>query len=312
MVHPLGPPAPGLSQSRPRCRAPTLTSSVTAITMRLRVTYHLACSSRLAAAKARDIAFEQTVELPADAVPPEVAARVAGQVESVQSLGRGRSRAVISFDPGAVCGDMPQLLNLLFGNVSLKAGILIAGLEWPDELLTAMRGPRLGIAGLRELIGVRRRPLLCTALKPLGCSAPQLAQLAYGFARTGIDLIKDDHSLADQTPAPFRERVERCGEAVARANRETGGNALYFPNVTSSPPEMVERAGVARRAGCHGVVVNALPAGLGAGGASAAAPGLAILSHPSPAGAVFRPDPGIAPEEPVAAPFPVSRSDPGI
>src|SRR3989442_9651833 len=120
MVHPLGPPAPGLSQSRPRCRAPTLTSSVTAITMRLRVTYHLACSSRLAAAKARDIAFEQTVELPADAVPPEVAATVAGRVESVEAIGRGRSRAVISFDQGGVGGDLPQLLNLLFGNTPLQ------------------------------------------------------------------------------------------------------------------------------------------------------------------------------------------------
>src|SRR2546422_115577 len=165
MVHRLGPPAPGLSQSRPCCRAPTLTSSVTSITMRLRVTYHLACSSRLAAAKARDIAFEQTVELPADAVPPGVAAHFAGRVESVDTLGRGRSRAVISFDPGAVCGDLPQLLNLLFGNISLKAGILIAGLEWPDELLTALRGPLLGIAGLRELTGARGRPLLCTALR---------------------------------------------------------------------------------------------------------------------------------------------------
>src|SRR5881296_3748131 len=161
MVHRLGPPASGLSQSRPRCRAPTLTSSVTSITMRLRVTYHLACSSRLAAAKARDIAFEQTVELPADAMPPEVALRVAGRVESVESLGRRRSRAVISFDPGAVCGDLPQLLNLLFGNISLKTGILIAGLEWPDELLTALRGPRLGIAGLREVTGARGRP--CSA-----------------------------------------------------------------------------------------------------------------------------------------------------
>src|SRR5207253_5820723 len=56
----------------------------------------------------------------------------------------------------------------------------------------------------------------------------------------GIDLIKDDHSLADQTTAPFRERVERCQEAVARANDEAGGNALYFPNVTSGPVGMLE------------------------------------------------------------------------
>src|SRR2546428_7035115 len=256
MVHRLGPPAPGLSQSRPRCRAPTLTSNVTSITMRLRVTYHLACSSRLAAAKARDIAFEQTVELPADAMPPEVALRVAGRVESLESLGRGRSRAVISFDPGAVCGDLPQLLNLLFGNISLKTGILIAGLEWPDELLTALRGPRLGIAGLRELTGARGRPLLCTALKPLGRSAPELAQLAYGFARGGIDLIKDDHSLADQTTAPFRDRVERCSEAVARANGETGREAPDFPNGTSRSPPHLGAPGCPPRRGRPGRAVH--------------------------------------------------------
>jgi len=282
---------------------------VTAITMRLRVTYHLACSRRVAAAKARDIAFEQTLELPEDAVSPEVAERVAGRVESVESLGRGRSRAVISFDPGAVCGDLPQLLNLLFGNISLKAGILIAGLDWPDDVLAALRGPRLGITGLRELTGARGRPLVSTALKPLGLTAPQLAELAYGFARAGIDLIKDDHSLADQTTAPFRERVERCQEAVARANDATGGNALYFPNVTSGPVGMLERAGVARAAGCRGVVVNALPAGLGAVNAIAAATGLAIMSHPSLAGAFFQPAHGISPEVLLGDLFRVAGSD---
>jgi len=122
-------------------------------------------------------------------------------------------------------------------------------------------------------------------LKPLGPFGSQLAQLTYGFARAGVDLIKDDHSLADQTSAPFAERVERCQEAVVRANDETGGNALYFPNVTSDPSEMMARAGAARRAGCRGVLVNALPAGLGAVGEIAATTGLAIMSHPALAGA---------------------------
>ncbi|PYP10968.1 MAG: hypothetical protein DMD56_07775 [Gemmatimonadetes bacterium] len=165
------------------------------------------------------------------------------------------------------------------------------------------------MAGLRELTGARGRPLLCTALKPLGLTAPQLAQLAYGFARAGIDLIKDDHSLADQTTAPFRERVERCQEAVARANDATGGNALYFPNVTSGPVGMLERAGVARAAGCRGVVVNALPAGLGAVSAIAAATGLAIMSHPSLAGAFFQPAHGISPEVLLGDLFRVAGSD---
>jgi len=277
--------------------------------MRLRVTYHLACSRRLAAEQARGIAFEQTVELAEEAVSPAVAARVAGRVESVESLGRGRSCAVISYDPGAVGGDLPQLLNLLFGNISFKPGILIADLEWPDALLAALRGPRLGIAGLRDLTGAGERPLLCTVLKPLGLSVPQLAQLAYGFARAGVDLIKDDHSLVDQASAPFGERVERCQEAVARANAETGGNALYFPNVTSVASVMSERAAAARRAGCRGVLVNALPVGLDAVGEIAATTGLAIVSHPALAGAFFQPHHGFAPDVLLGDLFRVAGSD---
>ena len=72
---------------------------------------------------------------------------------------------------------------------------------------------------------------------------------------------------------------------------------------------MVERADVARRAGCHGVVVNALPAGLGAVGTIAAATGLAVMSHPSLAGAFFRPDHGIAPEVLLGDLFRLAGSD---
>lgn len=301
--------APAVAESAVVPRSDT-DHHVTAITMRLRVTYHLACPSRVAAVRARDIAFEQTVELPAASVPRDLAERVAGRVESVASLGRGRSRAVISFDPAAVCGDMPQLLNLLFGNISLKPGILIADIEWPPDLLAALGGPRFGIRGVRRLTGTRDRPLLSVALKPLGLSPEGLASIAHAFALAGIDIIKDDHSLADQASAPFRERVERCQAAVARANRETGGSALYFPNVTSTPLEMAERSELARRAGCRGVIVNALPAGLGAMSELAAAGGrLAIMSHPSLAGAFFHSDRGIAPEVLLGDLFRLAGSD---
>jgi len=265
--------------------------------MSLRVTYHLSCAdARDAAARAEDIAYEQTVELAPDAVPADAAGRVVGCVESVEPLGDARWRAVIAFDPAVVGGDLPQLLNLLFGNISLKAGILVAAIDWPPGLLAALGGPRLGIAGLRAVTGVARRALLCTALKPLGLSAADLAERCYRFALGGIDIVKDDHNLVDQRFAPFRERVERCQDAVARANRETGGSTVYFPNVTSAAAVARERADFARRAGCRGVVVNALPAGLDMVGALGASTGLAVLSHPSLAGAFFHPEHGIAPE----------------
>src|SRR5207244_9320761 len=107
----------------------------------------------------------------------------------------------------------------------------------------------------------------------------------------------------------FGERLERCQEAVARANGETGGNTLYFPNVTSVASVMSDRAGAARRAGCRGVLVNALPAGLGAVGEIAATTGLAIMSHPALAGAFFQPDHGFAPEVLLGELFRVAGSD---
>jgi len=295
------------SATAPRCDT---NWSVTPITMRLTVTYHLAGPSRAAAATAADIAFEQTVELPPDAVPSDVAARVAGRVESVKPLGRGggRSVAVISFDPAVVCGDLPQLLNLLFGNISLKSGIFVADIAWPEELLEALPGPALGLAGVRDLTRVRGRPLVCIALKPLGLSTARLATLAYQLAFAGIDIIKDDHSLVDQPTAPFRERVARCQEAVTRANDETGGNAQYFPNVTGAPPDLTDRAGFARQVGCRGVVVNALPAGLGSLGALGVL-GLAVMSHPSLAGAFFHADHGIAPDVLLGDVFRLAGSD---
>ena len=106
-------------------------------------------------------------------------------------------------------------------------------------MLRSFRGPRFGRDGLRERLGVPTRPLLCTALKPLGLSPEGLAELAYRFALGGIDIIKDDHGLADQNFARFRDRVQRCAEAVARANRETGGRSIYVPNVTAPFDEIL-------------------------------------------------------------------------
>jgi len=259
----------------------------------LRATYHLRCDTQAdATAKARDIAREQTVEVPEDTAP-EVEARLVGRIESLEPDGNGRWRVVIAYDPVIVGRDVTELFNLLFGNISMKPSVRLVDLDIPESLLRAFPGPRFGIAGIRELCAAPRRPLICTATKPLGLGAPALAELCYRFARAGADIVKDDHNLADQTPAPYRERVERCQEAVARANRETGGRTFYFPNVSGSLTGLAERLDVAARAGCRGVLVNLLPQGVDAARAVGER-GLVVLSHPTMSGAFFGTDHGIA------------------
>eukprot|EP00971_Amphidinium_carterae_P275736 5471328-Amphidinium_carterae.1 len=89
---------------------------------------------------------------------------------------------------------MSQLMNIIYGLSSVQAGIQLVDLELSAGLAAAFPGPRFGIQGLRALLEVPEgKPILSTALKPLGRSTSEFAQLAYDFARSGgLDIIKDD------------------------------------------------------------------------------------------------------------------------
>lgn len=265
---------------------------------RFRITYALTCGAgEDAASKARGIAYEQTVELPEACVPADLRERIAGRVERLESLGPDRARAVISYPAEAVGEEIPQALNLLFGNISLQRGILIEGVDWPAAWLERFAGPRFGIEGLRGLCGVtERRPLLCAALKPVGLSPAALARVCAEFAAGGVDIVKDDHGLADQSAAPYRLRLEMCREAVGRVNARTGGSTLYVPNVTGAAEGLEERIDLARQAGCRMVLISPLLAGPDVARRVAAESGLAMLAHPALCGAFFGPDHGIAPQ----------------
>ncbi len=223
---------------------------------RFHVLYRLTGDEATAYARATDICLEQTVELPDDLVPNGlVRDHVVGRVETFEPLAPGYFQSTISFAVETVGRDLPQLLNVLFGNVSIKPGIRIERLVLPDSWLCTFQGPRFGRAGLRARLGIARRPLLCTPLKPMGLAADQLGQLAFHFALGGIDIIKDDHGLADQHFAPFRERVASCAQAVARANHETGEQCIYMPNITGPADEILGRALFAKEHGAGGLLI---------------------------------------------------------
>jgi ribulose-bisphosphate carboxylase large chain len=252
---------------------------------RLAALYRLQAPDEAAAlARAREICLEQTVELPDALIPNEaIRAQIVGTVAHAAPVGMGAWDLTIRYPVEAAGGELTQLLNLLFGNVALQPGVRLLDFTLPESMLTRVRGPRFGIAGLRDLLGVHDRPLLCTALKPMGLSPAALADLAYQLALGGIDLIKDDHGLADQPFCTFDERMPRCAEAVQRANRATGRRCLYLPNVTAPAHRVLPRALAARDAGAGGLLFCPGLAGLDTMRmlADDDGPGLPILSHPA-------------------------------
>ena len=263
---------------------------------RLRVRYRLRDVDGDPERRACQLAREQTVEIPEGVVAAEVEARSIGEVESVAATGEGGFDALVSYPVAATGGELPQLLNVLLGNASLFSGVRVEAVEWPAELLSGFAGPAFGVAGLRRLCGADERPLTATALKPMGLSARELGRLAAECALGGIDLIKDDHGLADQAWAPFRERVLVVQGLVERANRASGGSTVYAPNLTGPVDRLAERLEDLAAAGVRAALVAPMLLGLDAVRALAASSGLALVAHPALAGALVSAGRGFAPE----------------
>jgi ribulose-bisphosphate carboxylase large chain len=102
-------------------------------------------------------------------------------------------------------------------------------LDLGDDILSQFPGPSFGIAGLRDIVGVYDKPLLCTALKPMGKSATELAKIAYYFALGGVDVIKDDHGLSNQPFCPYGNEVMfPTGGALYSRSADFRENVHYF------------------------------------------------------------------------------------
>lgn len=249
--------------------------------------YRIRCAPNAIEQICQNIAYEQTVEVPpALAEADDRVRRWVGRVDSIQPLDGVQDgfEARISYDHLLAGGQLPQLLNLLFGNSSLQKNVSLSDVDCPEELLRNFRGPQFGVDGLRRLLGVYGRPLLATALKPVGLSIPELAALAHEFALGGGDLVKDDHNLHDVDFPAFQERIARCHEAVCRANAQTGRNTLYLPNLMV-PVEQFERyLKYALSLGIRGVLVSPFIAGLDLIRSLAQRYSMVVMAHPTFAG----------------------------
>lgn len=251
---------------------------------RFHVEYGITGTARHVKRIAERLCLDQTIEAPAEVLlPSHNFSALLGRLEHFETEDADHHRAVLSFPVELFGESCPQLLHTLFGTASLIPGIQVRELFLPSILPSEWPGPRFGCTGLRVLADVSHRPLVCGVLKPLGASPAQLADLAARFAQGGVDLIKDDQGLGDHQFCRFEERVSRCVEAVQRASRQRQRPCLYFPHVTGTPEEILQRARFVQAAGADGVLMCPGLVGYGTVHEVTRDPGFAlpVIVHPA-------------------------------
>jgi ribulose-bisphosphate carboxylase large chain len=238
-------------------------------------------------ARAQAIAVEQSVEMPLDAIDDQsILSDIVGRVDGIEDGGAGVFDVRIGLAVATIGDDAGQLLNVLFGNTSLHDDVTLHDIEIPAELARRFGGPRHGIEGLRQRVGAHGRALTCSALKPQGLSAAQLAELTERFARGGLDFVKDDHGLAEQAYSRFADRVAACAEAARKAASTTGHATRYVPSLSGDLDRMRAQIRIARGAGIDTVMLAPMLAGFATLQALVREfPEIAFFAHPSMGGA---------------------------
>lgn len=192
---------------------------------------------------------------------PEVRQKLSGKLlgyyEIPAPLGVKKAIVQVGFPIEAWEPNLPMMLLSFAGNCFAYCSRLrLLDVSFPKKLVQAFRGPKFGIEGIRNILGVRDRPLVLQIIKPkMGMTPKQTAQQVYQTALGGVDMVKDDEMTSDTEYCKFMERLDAVMAALQKAEDETGKKMLYFISITDEVNKIVEKAKRAIEAGANGFLL---------------------------------------------------------
>ncbi len=159
--------------------------------------------------------------------------------------------------------NVPMMLLSISGNIfAFCDKVRMLDVYIPRSVAARFNGPKFGIEGLREHLGVHDRPLILQIIKPkMGMTPEETAAQVYQSALGGADLCKDDEMCSELENCPFDARLEAVLRALEKAEQETGHKTLYMVSITDEVDRVHDKALRAVRAGASGLLL-AYPAGL--------------------------------------------------
>jgi len=157
---------------------------------------------------------------------------------------------------------IPMLLSSVFGNLSSRGWIKLLDLQFSKTFLDSFPGPKFGIQGLRELLEVWDRPILCNVIKPCTGITPEVgAELVYQAAKGGVDIIKDDELIGDTPFSPMVKRVRKYMHRLQEADQQKGEKTLFAINITDRQEKIQDNAHRAIEAGANALMISFVTVG---------------------------------------------------
>jgi len=193
---------------------------------------------------------------------PEVIEKYGAKVIGIYPMAEERGCITrIAFPTANFPAYLPMIMSTVAGNVLGQDGIRLVDIEFPEAVLKELPGPIMGIEGIRNLLGVEKRPLVGAILKPcIGVPPEVSASGALKAALGGADVIKDDELLSYPEYSPMEKRVAAVMGELKAAGKDK--SCLYAVNITGE--NLFERAKRAIDAGANSLMVNYQSMGWGA------------------------------------------------
>lgn len=164
--------------------------------------------------------------------------------------------------------NIPQLLSGIAGNIyGMKAvkNLRLVDATLPEDFVNKNRGPTFGTSAIQEILRKKEGPITSTVPKPkIGLTTEQHCDIARDAWRGGLDVIKDDENLTNQSFNRFKDRVAGMAKIKTQVEQETGEIKEAFINVTAETHEMERRLKVLHDAGFKYFMVDIVTSGFAA------------------------------------------------
>lgn len=180
---------------------------------------------------------------------------VVGNEEVLKTMNHGNVKiafpvANIDIDTDGISQMFCQLMG---GQMDIENIISchLIDVEFPQCMLKSFKGPKFGMSGVREYLGIYDKPILGGIVKPkVGITPETLLELVKEMVEGGVNFIKEDEIMSNPSLCPIEVRVPMIMEYLKDKK------VIYSVCINADAPYVLDRVKRVYELGGNSVHVN--------------------------------------------------------